>query len=171
MSTELNDNENQKAVEEDIVISPVPVKEKDSSFIEKVVFINRTTKVTKGGKNLSFAALVVVGDGFSKVGFALGKAAEVSEAIKKGILRAKKNLIPIKKKDTTIPHAIKGVFGAVEVLLMPALPGTGVIACAPVRAVCQCLGIKDILTKKIKKSSNPINIIKATFAGLESLKG
>lgn len=143
----------------------------EKAFIEKVLFINRTTKVTKGGKNLSFSALVVVGDGISKVGFALGKANEVADSIRKGINKAKKNLFVIKKKDTTIAHQIQGVFGAVNILLKPAGKGTGVVACSPVRAVCECAGIKDILTKNLGKSTNPVNVVKATLEGLKRLKG
>jgi small subunit ribosomal protein S5 len=145
--------------------------EKEKAFIEKVLFINRTTKVTKGGKNLGFAALVVVGDGESSAGYALGKANEVADAIRKGINQAKKHLMPIKKKETTIPHQIIGEYGAVEVLLKPAGKGTGVIASSPVRAICECAGIKDILTKNIKGSTNQINVVKATFNALGRLKG
>jgi len=144
--------------------------EQEGAVIEKVLFINRTTKVTKGGKNLGFAALVVVGDGVSRAGFALGKANEVADAIRKGINKAKKNVIPIKKKGTTIPHQIIGEFGAVEVLLKPAGKGTGVIASSPVRAICECAGIKDILTKNLGNSTNPVNVVKAIFEGLKSLK-
>jgi len=142
----------------------------DESFIEKVIFINRVTKVTKGGKNLGFTALVVVGDGLSRAGFALGKANEVADAIRKGIKRAKKRLINVRKKDTTIPHEVCGKFGAVEIFLKPARRGTGVIASSSVRAICECAGIKDILTKILKKSTNPVNVVKATFSGLESIK-
>jgi small subunit ribosomal protein S5 len=145
-------------------------QERESAFIEKVLFINRTTKVTKGGKNLGFAALVVVGDGQDKAGFALGKANEVADAIRKGINKAKKNVIPIKKKGTTIPHQIVGEFGAVQILLKPAGKGTGVIASSPVRAICECGGIKDILTKNLGNSTNPVNVVKATFEGLKELK-
>ncbi|MFH1518972.1 MAG: 30S ribosomal protein S5 [Candidatus Omnitrophota bacterium] len=144
---------------------------KGEAFIEKVLFINRTTKVTKGGKNLSFTALVVVGDGESRAGFALGKANEVADAIRKGINKAKKEVTLIKKKGTTIAHKVVGKFGAVNILFKPAAEGTGVIACSPVRAVCECAGIKDILTKNIKNSTNPVNVVKATFEGLKSLKG
>ncbi len=144
---------------------------KGEAFIEKVLFINRTTKVTKGGKNLGFSALVVVGDGEFSAGFALGKANEVADAIKKGISKARKVVIPIKKKGTTIPHQVIGKFGAAGILLKPAAKGTGVIACSPVRAVCECAGIKDILTKNLKNTTNPVNVVKATFEGLKSLKG
>ena len=140
------------------------------AFIEKVIFINRVTKVTKGGKNLGFTALVVVGDGLSRVGFSLGKANEVADAIRKGIKRAKENLMVVRKEGNTIPHEVLGKFGAVEVLLKPASRGTGVIASAPVRAICECAGIKDILTKVLKKSTNPINVVKATFDALGNLK-
>ena len=139
-------------------------------FIEKVIFINRVTKVTKGGKNLGFTALVVIGDGSSRGGFALGKANEVADAIRKGVKKAKKHLIKVEKRDTTIPHEIHGKFGAVDVLLKPARRGTGVIASSSIRAICECVGIKDILTKILKKSTNPVNVVKAAFSGLEGLK-
>ena len=145
--------------------------EKETVFIEKVLFINRTTKVTKGGKNLGFSALVVVGDGNSNAGFALGKANEVADAIRKGINKAKKRVMFIRRKGTTIPHKVIGEFGAVEMLLKPASQGTGVIACSPVRAVCECVGIKDILTKNLGNSTNQLNVVKATFEGLKSFKG
>lgn len=156
--------------------TPLPIKgdnsstEKQKAFIEKVLFINRTTKVTKGGKNLGFSALVVVGDGEDQTGFALGKANEVATAIKKGINKAKRNLTKINKKSTTIPHSVIGRFGAVKILLKPAGKGTGVIASSPVRAICECAGIKDILTKNIGNSTNPINVVKATFEGFKILK-
>ena len=143
----------------------------DGAIIEKVIFINRVTKVTKGGKNMGFSALVVVGDGKEKVGYALGKANEVAEAIRKGMNKARKQLIKIRKSGSTINHEIVGVFGAVHILLKPALPGTGVIASTPVRAICECAGIKDILTKNLKKSTNPVNTVKAVFDALTSLKG
>ncbi|UCC95442.1 MAG: 30S ribosomal protein S5 [Candidatus Omnitrophota bacterium] len=146
-------------------------KTKEEAFIERIIFINRVTKVTKGGKNLGFSALVVVGDGQEKVGYALGKANEVADAIRKGIKRAKKNLIHVKKKGTTIPHQTKGQFGAVQVLFKPASQGTGVIASSAIRALCECAGIKDVLTKILKKSTNPVNVVKAAFQALESLKG
>ncbi|MCM8826870.1 MAG: 30S ribosomal protein S5 [Candidatus Omnitrophica bacterium] len=153
-----------------IIREDLPQQSEEKAFIEKVVTINRVTKVTKGGKNLGFTALVVVGDGESKVGFALGKANEVADAIRKGIKKAKGSLIEVRKKDTTILHEVYGEFGAVTVLLKPALRGTGVIACAPIRAICECAGIKDILTKNLSKSTNSINVVKATFLALMSLK-
>jgi small subunit ribosomal protein S5 len=143
----------------------------EQAFIERVIFINRVTKVTKGGKNLGFTALVVVGDGEKKLGFALGKANEVADAIKKGIKRARKAMVKVKKSTTTIPHEVIGKFGSIRIMLKPASRGTGVIACAPIRAICECAGIKDILTKNLGKSTNPVNVVKATFEGLESLKG
>ncbi len=146
------------------------VETKEKAFIEKVIFINRVTKVTKGGKNLGFTSLVVVGDGEGEVGYALGKANEVASSIRKGVKKAKKNLIRVQRKGTTIPHEIYGKFGAVEVFFKPAAQGTGVIACAPIRAICECAGIKDILTKVLKKSNNPINVVKATFDAFSNFK-
>jgi small subunit ribosomal protein S5 len=143
---------------------------KEKVFIEKVISINRVTKVTKGGKNMGFAALVVVGDG-DNVGYALGKANEVAEAIKKGIKQARKKMVHIKKNGTTIAHEIYGKFGAIQVFLKPASKGTGVIASSTIRAICECAGIHDILTKILKKSTNPVNVVKATFEALDSLKG
>ena len=145
-------------------------EENEEALIEKVVSINRVTKVTKGGKNLNFSALVVVGDTKGKVGFALGKAPEVAEAIRKGINSAKKNLMIVPVENTTIPHETIGKFGAIRVLLKPAGLGTGVIACLAVRSICEACGIKNILTKVLTKSANSINIVKATFEGLKSIK-
>lgn len=140
-----------------------------SEFIEKVLIIKRVTKVTKGGKKLSFSALVVVGDGKGQVGFSLGKAGEVATAIRKALNKAKKKMIRISLKGRTIPHEIIGVCGAAVVLLKPASEGTGVIASGPVRAICDSVGIQDILTK-CHRSNNPINVVKATMDGLTRLK-
>ena len=138
-------------------------------FIEKVVYLNRVSKTVKGGRVMKFSALVVVGDGKGTVGYGLGKAAEVSEAILKGIADAKKNMVKISLAGDTIPHEITGKFGAGEVLMKPAPEGTGIIAGGAVRAVMEAVGIRNI-TARCLRSNNPQNVVKATMVGLKSLR-
>ena len=141
-----------------------------SEYIEKVVHLNRVSKTVKGGRVMKFSALMVVGDCKGKVGFGLGKAAEVPEAIRKGLEDAKKNMVNITVAGTTIPHEVIGEFGAGRVMLKPAAEGTGIIAGGPVRAVMEAAGVKDIRAKCLR-SNNPQNVVAATFQGLRSLRG
>ena len=136
---------------------------------DQVISINRVTKVVKGGKNLSFSALVVVGDGQGRVGYGMGKAKEVPAAIKKGVDKAKRDMIEVPMSGSTVPHAVIGRFGAGRVMIKPAQEGTGVIAGGPVRAVMESAGIKDVVTKSLG-SANPTNIVKAVFQGLLQLR-
>jgi len=140
-----------------------------SEFIEKVVYLNRVSKTVKGGRVMKFSALVVVGDGKGTVGYGLGKAAEVSEAILKGIADAKKNMVKVSLANGTIPHDVIGIFGAGTVMLKPAPEGTGVIAGGAVRAVMEAVGIRNICAKCLR-SNNPQNVVKATMEGLKTLR-
>ena len=144
-------------------------REENDGLNKKLIAVNRVTKTVKGGKNMRFSALVVVGDGNGKIGLGMGKAAEVPEAIEKATAQAKKNLNKISLKGTSIPHGVLGVYGRGSVLMMPASEGTGVIAGGPVRAVMEAAGVKDIRTKS-HGTNNPINVVKATIAGLVELK-
>ena len=141
----------------------------EKQYIENLVALNRVSKTVKGGRIARFAALMVVGDGNGHVGVGIGKAAEVTEAIRKGVEDAKKNMITVSLKGTTIPHEVMGVFGAGKVLLKPAAPGTGIIAGSKVRMVLEAAGIHNIRAKSLR-SNNPINVVKATLAGLSELR-
>lgn len=144
-------------------------RDEDDGFIKKLIQVNRVSKTVKGGRNMRFAALVVVGDGKGSVGYGMGKSKEVPEAIEKATAQAKRSLIKCNLKDTSIPHTVKGVYGRGAVLMMPATQGTGVIAGGPVRAVMEAAGIKDIRTKS-HGTNNPINCVKAAIEGLKELK-
>ena len=141
----------------------------DDGYIKKLIQVNRVSKTVKGGRNMRFAALMVVGDGKGSIGCGVGKAKEVPEAIEKATAQAKKNMFKVNVKETSIPHTVTGVFGRGKVLMMPASAGTGVIAGGPVRAVMEAAGIKDIRTKS-HGTNNPINCVKATIEGLKELK-
>ena len=144
-------------------------KQEDDGLVKKLIQVNRVTKTVKGGRNMRFAALVIVGDGNGKVGLGMGKSKEVPEAIDKATAQAKRNMFAVAVNGTSIPHQVLGVFGRGSVLMMPAAEGTGVIAGGPVRAVMEAVGIKDIRTKS-HGTNNPINCVKATIEGLRSLK-
>lgn len=146
-----------------------PRRAEDDGLIKKLISVNRVAKTVKGGRNMRFSALVVIGDGNGKIGYAMGKANEVPEAIEKATQRAKKNMVKVSLNGTTIPHEVLGTFGRGAILMMPAPEGTGVIAGGPVRAVMEAVGVKNIRTKS-HGTNNPINCVKAAVTGLTNLK-
>ena len=146
-----------------------PRRAEDDGLVKKLICVNRVTKVVKGGRNMRFAALVVIGDGAGKIGYAMGKANEVPEAIEKATQRAKRSMVKVALVNTSIPHEVIGKFNRGSILMMPASAGTGVIAGGPVRAVMEAVGIKDIRTKS-HGSNNPINMVKAAVEGLKELR-